>query len=251
MPASDLFITITKIANLVGELEKSGISVEIGDDFAVFRRIRNLQKERADIYPVFDIASSYVDASNGFWICGFNKENEVIHTQAIRLLDLGEDTLSQHLLVHRHKYITPGSTPDPDNTFFSHLPALDKISGRVGYHGEFWIKPGTIGRQNIGLTSVLSRVMFEMSMNLWSPDYVFGFVPASMAARGVAVRYGYTHCELGAWYGPEQKVTSEEMLVWMSHEDLRVHLGTKPRQVSDNGILRSLGTTAGRTNMVA
>lgn len=251
MPASDLFTTITNVAYLVGELDRSGISVEIGDDFLVFRRLRNNQKDRSAMYPMFDVASSYVDASNAFWICGFNKDNELIHTQAVRLLDLGDDSLAQHLRNHRHKYITPGSTPNPDNTFFASLPVLDNICGRAGYHGEFWIKAGTIGRRNIGLTAVLSRIAFEMSMKLWSPDFLFGFVPTQMATRGVSVRYGYTHCELGAWHGPEQEVTSEEMLVWMSNEDLRVYLGTKPRQLGVSGLKKTRGSSARAVDKVA
>ena len=251
MPASDLFRTISNIGGLVHQLEETGISVEIGDDFSIFRRLRKQQTERSGIYPMFDATSSYVDASNAFWVCGFNTEHEMIHTQAVRLLDLQDETLAQHLRVHRHKYITPGSTPDPDNTFFSRLPVLNDISGRVGYHGEFWIKPGTIGRRNMGLTAVLSRIAFEMTMNLWSPDFLFGFIPTPMATRGVAVRYGYTHCELGAWHGPDQDVTSEEMLVWMNHEDLKAHLATRPRELSDNGFMKARRKSARAIEMVA
>ncbi len=251
MTASNLFAMISNVSNLVSELDTSGISLKIGDDFSVFRRFRNKQTDRSAIFPMFDVASSYVDSSNAFWICGFDENNEVIHTQALRLLDIQAQSLSQHLRDHRHKYITPGSTLDPDNTFFSHLPVLDKISGRVGYHGEFWIKGGTIGRQNTGLTGVLSRIAFEMSMNLWSPDFIFGFVPSPLATRGVAVRYGYAHCEYGAWYGPEQEVTSEEMLVWMSREDLKARLESRPRSLCDNGTVQSRGRFVRAVDIVA
>lgn len=251
MTASQLFNTISNVSNLISELKTSGISLEIGDDFSVFRRVRNKQSDRSGVFPMFDVASSYVDASNAFWICGFGENNEVVHTQAIRLLDLQSQTLTEHLREHRHKYITPGSTPDPDNTHFSHLPVLDRISGQVGYHGEFWIKGGTIGRRNTGLTSVLSRIAFEVSMNLWSPDYIFGFVPTPLATRGVAVRYGYTHCEFGVWYGPEQEVTSEEMLVWMSREDLTTHLSKAPRPLCDKGTVSSGGKFVRSVDMVA
>ncbi len=143
MPASDLFATVVNVGGLIRQLKDTGISIEISDDFAVFRRLRSEQKDRSGLYPMFDAASSFVDASNAFWVCGFNTEDELVHTQAVRLLDLQNQTLAQHLRIHRHKYITPGSTPDPDNTHFSHLQVLERISGRVGYHGEFWVKPGT------------------------------------------------------------------------------------------------------------
>lgn len=251
MPASDLFATVVNIGSLVRQLEDTGISIEISDDFAVFRRLRSEQKDRTALYPMFDAASSYVDASNAFWVCGFNTENELVHTQAVRLLDLQDLTLAQHLRIHRHKYITPGSTPDPDNTHFSRLQVLERISGRVGYHGEFWVKPGTIGRRNIGLTAALSRIAFEMTMSLWDPDFLFGFVPTPMAARGVSVRYGYAHCELGGWHGPDQEMTSEEMLVWMSNDDLKAHLGTRPKQLGDNGFMKAGKKSKRAIDMVA
>ncbi|MEM6385588.1 MAG: hypothetical protein AAF718_05050 [Pseudomonadota bacterium] len=233
MTALNLFTMISNVSTLVNELKEAGIFIEIGGDFAAFRRLRSSQTDRSAVFPMFDVASSYVDDTNAFWICGFDENKELIHTQAIRVLELGDATLSCHLRDHRHKYITPGSTPDADRTFFSALPSLDRISGRVGYHGEFWIKGGTIGRRNQGLTGVLSRIAFEMTMKLWSPDYMFAFVPTPLASRGVTVRYGYPHCEMGAWYGPEQEVTSEEFLVWMSNGDMETLLSATPRSLSD------------------
>jgi hypothetical protein len=67
--------------------------------------------------PMFDVASSYVDSRNGFWVCAFDANDELIHTQAVRMLDLSGITLGTHLDDHRHKYITPDTTPDPDKTF--------------------------------------------------------------------------------------------------------------------------------------
>lgn len=251
MPASDVFKTVVNVSSLLTQLDESGISIEIGDDFSVFRRLRNTQADRSAIYPMFDTTCSYVDSTNAFWICGFNADNELIHTQAVRLLDLGNQNLSQHLRIHRHKYITPGSTPDPDNTYFSQLPVLEKITGQVGYHGEFWIRAGTIGRRTIGLTAALSRIAFEMTVTLWRPSYLFGFVPYTMAARGVPVRYGYAHCEPGSWQGPDQKVSSEEMLVWMGHEDLTAHLDSPPRQLGDKSFIKAGEKSARSVNMVA
>lgn len=251
MTALNLFTTITNVSNLMKELENAGIFLEIGSDFSVFRQLRNSQTDRSKLFPMFDVASSYVDATNAFWICGFDENNELIHTQAIRLLDLQGGSLTDHLREHRHKYITPGSTPDPDRTFFSPLPTLDRISGRVGYHGEFWIKGGKVSRKSQGLTAVLSRIAFELTMELWSPDYLFGFVPVQLATKGVAVRYGYPHCEFGVWYGPDQEVTSKEMLVWMSHQDMKVSLETRPRTLSDDGSLPEHGKLVRAIDMVA
>ncbi|MDJ0638756.1 MAG: hypothetical protein QNJ20_07980 [Paracoccaceae bacterium] len=241
MTALNLFTMISNVSNILRELESEGLRLEIGGDFASYRRLRNKQTDRNAIFPMFDVSSSYVDASNAFWVCGFDENQELVHTQAMRLLELKDVPLSQHLREHRHKYITPGTTPDPDRTFYSDIPVLDRISGRVCYHGEFWIKGGKGGHRSQGFSALLSRVVFELSLKLWSPDYTFGFVAMPLAMKGMPVRYGYSHCEYGVWYGPEQEVTSEETIVWMSNQDMQQFLETKPRSLSDERSLPARG----------
>lgn len=250
MTAHSLFRVISNVSSLLKELEDAGVFLEIGDDFSTFRRLRNSQTDRGKLFPMFDVASSYVDGSNALWICGFDEHGDLVHTQAIRLLEI-KTSLSEHLRHHRHKYITPGSTPDPDSTYFSNLPSLQKMSGQIGYHGEFWLKGGTVGRRSQGMTSVLARIAFELTMTLWSPDFMFAFVPTPLATRGVAVRYGYAHCEYGAWYGPDQEVTSEEMLLWMSNQDLETYLAAAPRPLCDTGTVPTREKVVRPIDMVA
>ena len=232
MSALNLYTTIINVANIIKELEAAGMRLEIGGDFAAYRKLRNSQMERSSLYPMFDVACSYVDASNAFWVCGFNDNDELVHTQAIRLLDLSGMSLNEHINVHRHKYITPNSTPEPDQTYYSLPPALEKITGQVCYHGEFWLSGGEGGHRSQGFTALLSRIVFELALKIWTPDYVFGFVPAALAFKGSPVRYGYTHCEPGAWYGPDNQMTGEEALVWMNKEDISYFLETSPMALS-------------------
>lgn len=251
MTAHNLFTMINNVSNLINELESAGVFLEIGGDFASYRRLRSKQTDRSDLFPMFDVASSYVDASNAFWVCGFDENNELVHTQAIRLLNLHNMSLAEHLREHRHKYITPNTSPDPDFTYFSDLPSLDRISGNVCYHGEFWIKGGKGGHRSQGFTALLSRIVFELALKLWSPDYVFGFVPMPLALKGIPVRYGYSHCEFGVWHGPEHEVTSEESLVWMSNQDMHTFLETTPRSLLDNRALPSRSKLSNAVSMVA
>ncbi len=237
MSALNLYTMIMNVGNITRELEAAGMRIEIGDDFAVYRQLRNQQSDRSPVYPMFDVGASYVDATNAFWVCGYNEIGELVHTQAIRLLDLSSHSLSEHLRLHRHKYLTPNSTPDPDRTFYSSTSALDRVSGNVCYHGEFWLKGGEGGHRSQGFTALLSRVVFELALKIWSPDYVFGLVPYTIAAKGIPVRYGYTHCEPGAWRGPDNQITSDEMLVWMSRGDVQQFLETSPRALSEERVL--------------
>lgn len=247
LPGS-LFGTIKNVARIIGDLERTGIHVDVGDDFAKYRSYRCLEAERNAIYPMFDVARSYIDSTNGFWICGFDPSGELIHTQAVRLLDLSGISLAQHLDAHRHKYITPDTTPDPDLTFYSGPESLHRITGKVCYHGEFWLRGrGLGGPRSHGATALLSRLLFEIVAGTWDPCFVFGLVPKPLAAKGAHLRYGYCHCEPGRWLGPDQQITEEDHLIWMSAGDISNALASPPhglQQANRIAAVRSAATSA-------
>ena len=221
MPPKRVFELVKTLSQTLKDLEKAGIRVEVGDDFGEYRMLRNAQEDRAPLYPMFDVTRSYVDQSNGFWICGFTPEGQIIHTQAVRLFDLAGVTLETHLNTHRHKYITPDTTPDPDKTFYTGPKALQNVTGRVCYQGDFWLHArGLGGPRSQGATALLSRILFEIMVGAWDPSYVFAFVPKRLGAKGAHLRYGYAHCEPGRWLGPDQQVTEEDYLIWMSAADM-------------------------------
>ncbi len=217
--------------------------VEIGDDFAKYRRYRSIRREASPLYPMFDTASSFVDATNGFWICGFDHTGDLIHTQAARLLDLKDQSLEAHLYTHRHKYITPDSTPDPDETVFTGPRALASITGKIVYQGDFWLPSrGLGGPRSQGATPVLSRILFELAKASWDPDFIFALVPKRLAAKGAHLRYGYTHCEPGVWMGPDRQVTDEDYLIWMSAEDMTSALRTAPNSLQQGATVSPIAT---------
>lgn len=221
MSPSRLFELTKNLSNSLNELDHAGIHVEIGDDFAKYRSYRSQQSDRGPIYPMFDVASSYIDHTNGFWICGFNTNGELVHTQAVRLLDLTETSLATHLNIHRHKYITPDTTPDPDLTFYSGPEALKTITGKVCYQGDFWLRAsGLGGPRSQGATALLSGILLQIMISSWNPSFVFAFVSQRLAAKGAHLRYGYSHCEPGRWVGPDQQVTEEDYFIWMGANDM-------------------------------
>jgi hypothetical protein len=244
MSVRNLFAMTRRVSNLVSQMEGAGMRIEIGDDFARYRALRNADGKRASLYPMFDVTSSYVDATNGFWICGYNQENQVVHTQAARMLELGDTTLKQHLDVHRHKYITPDTTPDPDKTYYTGPQALMKVTGKVCYHGDFWLpSQGLGGLRSQGATGLLSRLLFEMVLHAWSPDYMFALVPKRLAAKGAHLRYGYSHCEPGRWIGPDKQVTEEDHLIWMSRQCMVHHINEQPVAMPVPKPMTSVATT--------
>ena len=231
MTAASFFSTILTACNILKELEAVGLRVEVNTDFVAYRKMRDDQLNRLPIYPVFDVSSSFIDASNAFWICAFNEQNELVHTQVIRMLDLHDTCLNEHLHEHRHKYLTPGMVKDPDEVTFAPLDSLKTIRGRVCYHGEFWLKDGEDGLRGQGYTAMMSRLLLEIALNIWSPDFFFGFVPHKLAMKGIPFRYGYTRCEVGAWL-VRSEIVVEEAFVWMSRSDLQQYLKTVPKELS-------------------
>jgi hypothetical protein len=227
-----LFELSKRLSGMLRELQEAGLQIEIGDDFAKYRAYRSQQPDRGPIYAMFDVASSYIDFSNGFWICGFNASGELVHTQAVRLLDLSGISLATHLDIHRRKYITPDTTPDPDLTSYSGPEALQTITGKVCYQGDFWLRAqGLGGPRSQGVTSILSRVLLEIMVETWNPSFVFALVPKKLAAKGAHLRYGYSHCEPGHWLGPDQQVTEEDYLIWMGANDMDNLLSRTPQSL--------------------
>lgn len=221
MLPSKLFEVSGTLASILRSFSDAGVKVELGDDFTKYRALRGTQEDRSAMYPMFDPASSFVDATNGFWLCGFDGSGELIHTQAVRRLELADSTLAGHLAVHRQKYITPDTTPDPDQTFYSGPAGLGQITGTVCYHGDFWLQArGLGGPRSQGATALFSRILFEVMVGCWNPDYVFAFVPSRLGAKGAHLRYGYSRCEPGRWQGPDGQITEEDYLIWMTRADM-------------------------------
>ena len=221
IPAKRIIELTRNLATITQQLDELGIRVEIGDDFTEYRSHRVGQADRGPVYPMFDVASSFIDHNNGFWVCGFDESGDLIHTQAVLNIDMAGVTLGSHLKTHRHKYITPDSTPDPDKTFYSGPDALDTVTGQVCYHGDFWLRArGLGGPRSQGVTALLSRILLEVMAAAWKPDYAFALVPKALAEKGTHLRYGYPHCEAGRWLGPDQQVTDEDYLIWMNADDM-------------------------------
>ena len=220
MSVRETFTRTTRMAAILGTLQDYGIEVEVGDDFAAYRRLRAGDAGDRPIYPMFDVCASYIDASNGLWIAGRDASGRLVHTQAVRRFDLGTATLGDHLSDHRQKYVTPGSVADPCAARFVADRCLQIISGRVCYHGDFWLEGLPRALQGGGAIGLLSRLAFELADLAWSPDYVFAFVSARNAMKGTPIRHGYFHSEPGRWIDGGGAVFSEEWLLWMGAADL-------------------------------
>jgi hypothetical protein len=167
---------------------------------------------------MFDITRDPLLANNGLWICGYSNTGALVHTQAVRRYDCTTHSLHTHLRDHRHAYITPGSTPDPDQTFYVGPRILHQLTGTLCYHGDFWLQ--SRGLQSQRLIALLSRLMIETMVTAWDPDAVFALVPRKLAEKGLGLWYGYPHCVPGQWVLHDTQITDEDHFIWMDREDM-------------------------------
>lgn len=195
----------------------SGIRLEVSTDFEeMVEVVQHL--DRAPVTPNFDPAVSDVGPVNGFWLKGVDSKGEVVQTQAIRADDLAGTSLAHHLRSLRAFYRDPSVSAHPDETCDVTAPAAYGITGRITYHGEFWIKGGPNGYRGRDLAIVLPRIAMAIALAWWSPDFMYGTFNPILAEKDVAARYGYHNLQPGGmkWSQPHLGQVLDEWLMWMT-----------------------------------
>ncbi|WP_420345348.1 hypothetical protein [Pelagibius sp.] len=218
---------VTAIKELVKD---QGLTLEIGSDFTALREALKDQPERQGLAPRFDPDVSEIDEASGFWILGRSKTGEVVHTQAMRMVDLGGRTLSGYLDERFRDFTPAGYAIDFSRSHYRGAPGSRMIAGKVCYHGELWLKGGPGGFRGAGFTAVLARLALVKALLKWAPDYVFGFMFPLAACKGLAAREGYMHTEPGSlyWAVSGRQRPLETWTVWMSRADIRHILQIPP-----------------------
>ncbi len=230
MSVQALFTTANYIASITQLVNSKGMSLELGTDFSEFCSVPGHQPEKGHIAPIFDPTKSDISSDNGFWVVGRNDSNEIVHTQAARLVDLRGTTLCQHFKDRLGDYRPHGDTVDPSLSMSHLTPEAGAITGRMVYYGELWMKGGEQGFRGGSLTALLPRLMFALSLLHLKPDYLIGIMEPLAACKGLSAREGYTHLEQGSfhWHQTEQDVPLEEWFVWMTAQDVIFNMRVAP-----------------------
>lgn len=223
MSIHDVYDGAQLIAASMDILTRHKISMTVGEDFEEYRQILKEGRPNQTLGIPFDPKIQEVTPSNAFWVIGRSPSGEVVHTQAMRVLPLGDAALSDYLRDQFRDFPPVGLDLDMERSRFRPGPGARNIRGSVCYHGEFWLNPEGGEYRGSGVSSVLARFAFMTAMLRWSPDYVFGFMPKPVAHKGFAARQGYMHAEPGAltWVRKDSDKPLEGFLVYMSKEDIR------------------------------
>ncbi|CUH66360.1 hypothetical protein TG4357_02392 [Thalassovita gelatinovora] len=222
MTIQDVYDGSRYLTETLNTLKSHHLHIEVGDDFETYAQIVKAGRPEQPLGPPFDPEKQFLPAARGVWIIGRNAKGDLVHTQAMRLLDLYDQTLARFLRSRFGEFPPGGMRIDGDGSWFRSGPGADKITGRTVYHGEMWMKddPAYRGR---GLIDQLARFSFLTAMLHWQPDFVFGFILRSVARRGLAEREGYMHCDpyCLSWKVEGRNEPLDCNMVWMAMEDLR------------------------------
>lgn len=206
--------------------KENGISVQIGTCFLEYAEMISEYRSHQPVSRPFDYNIHKLGHTNGLWVGGWNEKGELVHSQAIRLIDLAGLSLSNYLTDRFVDFPPAGLDLDFTKSRYNPGPSAYKIHGTVCYHGDFWLSGDFRGT---GLANILARFALASCQLRWSPDYVIGFMIRQVAFKGLAEREGYMHSEPGAlyWHLANSEKFYEAFMVWMENVDIS-HLLTLP-----------------------
>lgn len=210
------------VANSSELFEHYGVKMEIGYDFDAYREILKFARPDQMLGAPFDPDIHELTAANALWMIGRNAEGEIIHTQALRMLDMAGMTIAEYFTRRFREFPPPVPGINLKRSRFRAGPCAKRSRGRVCYNGEFWIKPGEATFRGQGLSCVLGRFAFFQAMQHWDPDHMVGFMAHQVACKGFPQRLGWMNTQPGAlrWFLEGKDTPIEGFMTFMDREEL-------------------------------
>lgn len=199
---------------------QKGVTLLIGFDFREYVSITRVTPTKGPTYPNFRPNRSPIKSGEGYWIVGVNDKNEVAILAAARLYDLSFTSFAAHLESLKAFYADPTRHAHPEDRCTCLAPSAKKITGRVAYHGDFWIRSDFRGQ---GLSKIMARITHRVSFTMWDPDFLCGLVARWSLDKGIVAEYGYAHHEGGGskLHLVEDNIVDDDWLIWRTGEELR------------------------------
>ncbi len=222
------------VSDCVTCIENAGLKIEFGTDFKRLRRETARQNLRGMLAPMFDEDCGHVQPGNSFWVTVADSNGELVATEALVLVELGEQSLSSHLHENLEWYRPPGNKVDCARSTVS-LSSAASLCGRVCYNGEMWIKGGPDGYRGSPLIALVPRAAMAMAFVKWMPDHIFALVEPGSAIKGLTARAGFVHLEQGSidWQYRRKAETFAEWVTWLSASDARHLVTLGPKRLCD------------------
>lgn len=219
-----------------GLLADLGISLRSGKDFTQYKKIAEDVRPGHVVGRAFPTDLNQSGKTEGLWTVG-EADGVVIHTQALRLLDLNGRNFADYFRTEYEAFLPPGMIIDAEKTRYRPGPGAKRMRGRVVYSGETWLG-GDKGRyRGTGLSNLLGKRAMLQALRTFDADYVVGFMAKPVAYKGFCLRMGFMHAEPHALkmcvIGQQEPL--EGVMVYMSAEDIDFVLGL-PHQYSNEAL---------------
>ncbi len=213
-------------------LAEQGINVDFGTDFFEFKDIASSIPEKGGMHPAFDPDEDLIEPLEGLWLIG-RKRGQIVHTQAIKRLELGSTAFGSYLPDHLSDFRFGGCELDLPRSQIQLTTAASQMTGLLTYHGELWLKGGPDGIRGGAKAALLTRLLLMKAQMDWSPDFMIGFQSPTVCCRGLSLKEGYARNEQRSllWHRLDGGKPLEDWLVWMSREEAHFNLRIPPRDI--------------------
>jgi hypothetical protein len=220
------------VSSTASVLEHHGIGITLGYDFDEYRKLMGEARPDHCVGAPFDPDLHDLNDKNAFWMIGQNRHGEIMHTQTLRTLDIGQRTVGDYFLDQFRDFPPPGVPIDMQRSQYRVGPGANRMKGQVAYHGEFWIggEPGEY--RGSGLSSILSRLGFWEALQRWDLDHIVAFMAQAVAFKGLVERAGWMHTDPGAlqWYLKEKDTPIDGFMAYLHREDIHFLLDLPEEQ---------------------
>lgn len=197
---------------------QKGIQISIGFDFDKYISITRATPTKGPTYPNFRPDRSPIRSGEGFWILGVDKNNDVALLEAARLYDLSHSNFAEHLESLKAFFADPTLHAHHQDRCTCIAPSAKKISGKVAYLGDRWVRRD-FRRQ--GMSKIMAGLARGVSYAMWAPDFLCALVARRLVEKSVV--YGYSHHEPGGSILQliEEDIIDDDCLVWQTGEELK------------------------------
>ncbi|MCP3380260.1 hypothetical protein NLM31_07610 [Bradyrhizobium sp. CCGUVB4N] len=191
------------------------IRLSIGFDFHEYVSITRATPTKVLTSPNFRPDRSPIKSGEGYWIIGVDKNDEVAVLEAGRLYNLSHSNFAEHLESLKAFYADPSIHEGPKSTCTCIAPSAKKMTGKVAYHGDLWVRSDFRGK---GITKIMRGIERGVSLAMWAPDFSCAIVARWTLEKAV---HEVVHQELGGSIQVEQDKVQDYWLIWLTGEELR------------------------------
>ncbi|MGV7218876.1 hypothetical protein [Bradyrhizobium sp. UFLA05-112] len=199
---------------------QKGIRLSIGFDFHEYVSITRATPTKGPTYPNFRPDRSPIKSGEGYWIIGVDKNNDVAVLEAARLYDLSHSNFAEHLQSLKAFYADPTIHAHPLDRCTCTAPSAKKITGKVAYHGDLWVRKDFRGQ---GVPKIIAGILHGVTFAMWAPDFLCSLVARWSLEKGLVARYEMLHHEPGGSILQlvEEDIVDDDWLIWLTREELR------------------------------